>query len=211
MPITKEVTLYTFEELSDDAKERARDWWRGCEIADCDNEFQFDDFVRVGDILGVTFKKRAIPLVGGGTRYDPTIYYSGFSSQGDGACFEGSYAYVKGCAKAIRDYAPKDETLHRIADDLAEAQRKSFYRIRATMEHRGHYYHSGCMRVEHHGDNPAARHEDEESVTQAMRDFADWIYKQLEADYDYRMSDEAVDESILANEYTFTKDGRRED
>jgi hypothetical protein len=40
-----------------------------------------------------------------------------------------------------------------------------------------------------------------------MRDFADWIYKGLEAEYDYRMSDEAVDEAMEVNEYEFTEEG----
>jgi hypothetical protein len=31
MPITKEVTLYTFDELDDDAKEVAREWFRSCD------------------------------------------------------------------------------------------------------------------------------------------------------------------------------------
>ena len=47
----------------------------------------------------------------------------------------------------------------------------------------------------------------EEEVTQALRLFADWIYSRLESEYDYRMSDENVDESIKCNEYEFTEDG----
>lgn len=36
-----------------------------------------------------------------------------------------------------------------------------------------------------------------------------WLYRQLEREYDYLSSDEAVDETIAANEYTFTAAGRR--
>jgi hypothetical protein len=35
-----------------------------------------------------------------------------------------------------------------------------------------------------------------------------WIYRQLEAEYDYRMSAESVEESILINEYEFDENGR---
>ena len=38
---------------------------------------------------------------------------------------------------------------------------------------------------------------------------ARWLYRQLEAEYDYLTSDEAIDDSIIANEYTFTENGRR--
>ena len=50
--------------------------------------------------------------------------------------------------------------------------------------------------------------EAEEAVRDELRAFADWIYRQLEQDHDYLMSDEAVDESIRANEYEFDESGR---
>ena len=37
--------------------------------------------------------------------------------------------------------------------------------------------------------------EAEEAVRDELRAFADWIYRQLEQDHDYLMSDEAVDEA----------------
>ena len=46
-------------------------------------------------------------------------------------------------------------------------------------------------------------------VIEALRDLARWLYRQLEREYDYLSSDEAVDETIIANEYTFTEAGRR--
>jgi hypothetical protein len=49
----------------------------------------------------------------------------------------------------------------------------------------------------------------EEAVTEALRDLARWLYRQLEAEYDHLTSDEAVDEGIIINEYTFTEGGRR--
>jgi len=49
----------------------------------------------------------------------------------------------------------------------------------------------------------------EETVIEALRDLARWLYRQLEREYDYLSSDEAVDETIIANDYTFTEPGRR--
>ena len=49
----------------------------------------------------------------------------------------------------------------------------------------------------------------EEVVTEALRDLARWLYRQLEREYDYLSSDEVVDETIAANQYTFTEAGRR--
>ena len=47
----------------------------------------------------------------------------------------------------------------------------------------------------------------EDDIRQALRNFADWIYDQLEKEYEYRMADEQVDDAILANEYEFTEAG----
>lgn len=48
---------------------------------------------------------------------------------------------------------------------------------------------------------------DEDSINQIVSDFASWIYRALEKEYDYQMSDECVDETIRANEYEFYEDG----
>ncbi len=46
-------------------------------------------------------------------------------------------------------------------------------------------------------------------VTDALRDLARWLYRQLEREYEYLASNECVDEAIDANAYTFTDAGRR--
>ena len=43
----------------------------------------------------------------------------------------------------------------------------------------------------------------------ALRDLARWLYRQLEAEYYHLASDEAIEEGIIVNEYTFTEAGRR--
>ena len=149
--------------------------------------------------------------MGGGTGSEPRIFFSGFSSQGDGACFEGRYRYKKGALAKIHAEAPKDVELQRIAKGLQDVQRRHFYRLEALCEHRGHYCHSGCMAVEvrHEEDRYRDIGDAEDDVTQLLRDFADWIYKQLEAEHDYRTSDEQVIEAIEAIPYEFYENGSR--
>lgn len=205
-----ERTLFKFEELSDEAKEVARDWYREGDDYSFDQEYVYEDASRMGKLMGIDLDTRPVKLMGGGTRYKPCIWYSGFSSQGDGACFEGSYRYQKGGVKAIKAEC-NDPELIRIATQLQEVQRQNFYKIRAKTSHRGHYYHSGCMPVDvyHSDDDYRDIGSAEDGITQLLRDFADWIYEQLENAYEYRMSDEAVDESIIANEYEFNEEGER--
>jgi hypothetical protein len=207
MPHVIEKTVFKFEELSDRAKEKAREWWRSCEAEDFDASCTCEDAATIAEILGIDLRTRAAQLLGGGTRYEPCIWYSGFYSQGNGACFEGSYSYAKGAAKRIRAHAPQDSELRRIADELQDLQRRAFYRLSARMAQRGYGYHSGCMTVDVDLSEGDATREQEEALTQLMRDFADWIYAQLRSQYEYVMSDENVNESIKINEYEFDEDG----
>lgn len=205
------IDLFQFDELDEDAKERARDWYREGALLDDWYESVYEDAARIMEVLGIRSQK-PVKLMSGGTRYDPCIWFSGFSSQGDGACFEGSYSYAKGSRKAIREYAPQDTELHRIADTLADTQRRYFYRLSANVDHSGHYYHEGCTRIDVSYDGDDYRDidgDDDDAIQEALRDFMRWIYRALEREHDYLMSDESVDESIRANEYEFDEDGNR--
>ena len=102
MPEVIQTTVYTLDELDERAKSRARDWYRQASNDDDWYEVVFEDFGRVCEILGVELATRTVGLYGGGTRQKPCIWSSGFSSQGDGACFEGAYSYRKGSAQEIR-------------------------------------------------------------------------------------------------------------
>jgi hypothetical protein len=114
-----------------------------------------------------------------------------------------------GWRKKLKAYAPQDKELFEIGEALQEAQKQVKWGASASIKHRGHYYHSRCMDVDvDYGDISWTHDAPANMITQAIRDFADWIYKRLEAEWDYLTSDEAVDESIKANEYEFTKEGK---
>ena len=73
MPATKEITIYKWEELSQSAKDRARDWY----IEGMDYEWWegvYEMAKEDGYELGFCIDK---------------INFSGFYSQGDGACWQG--------------------------------------------------------------------------------------------------------------------------
>ncbi len=217
MPRTKTTTetVYTFKELSPSAQQRAieKESEAQSEIFDQSTDFVYEDANRMAAILGIEIRPREVKTIGGTVRYEPTIYYSGFSSQGDGACFEGSYAYKKGAPKAIRAEAPEDTRLHRIADELQALQKPFFYGLTAHMKHRGHYYHSGCMEVdvEHAGERGDSYTSIPwEDIQRLMRDFADWIYKQLNNEYDYRTSYDTAREYLAEeSDQEFTENGDR--
>lgn len=209
--MTIEKTVFKFSELDESAQSKALDYFRESACADSWwHESIYEDCKTIFDILGI-HSERPVKLMNGKTRYEPAIWFSGFYSQGDGACFEGSYSYAKNASKRIREHAPQDSELHRIADELTALQRKAFYSLTVKVAHRGHYYHSGCTSIDVEDSRRSYGDCDEstaESVAQALRDLMDWIYSSLETEYEYQTSDEVIAESIEANDYEFDESGR---
>lgn len=212
MPEVIHTTVYRLDELSSSARETARAWYRRDAPSDGWHEFLFEDFERICAILGIELATRPVRLYGGGTRTEPRIWFSGFCSQGDGACFEGRYHYARGAGAAIRAHVPLDAELHRIADAVGAVQRRNFYQLDADIRHEGRYYHEYTMRIAVARSGPcdqAMTDDAEEAVIEALRDLARWLYRQLEAEHDYRTADAQVDEGIIANDYSFTEAGAR--
>ncbi|HET6525038.1 antitoxin of toxin-antitoxin stability system [Sphingopyxis sp.] len=208
MPEIIPITVYQFDELDDSAKDKARRWYRQGAFDHDWYDFVFSDFEAICDILGVTLRTNPVSHVGGTKCEEPQIFFTGFASQGDGACFAGSYAYRSGSSKAIRGYAPQDARLHRIADALRNIQRQHFYQLSADIRHRGRYYHEYCMEiaVERRGIHVVALAED--TIVEAMRDLARWLYRRLESEFEYLTSEPAIDEAVIANGYTFLENGK---
>ena len=212
MPRTVENVVYAIEELTETAKENARAWYRETCLEHEWYDAVFEDFEAICPILGVTLRTSPVRLFGGGTREKPHLWFRGFSSQGDGASFEGQYCHAKGAARAIRAHAPKDEELHRIADELQAVQKRNFWQLNTVVRTRGNYCHEHSMAIEVERDSPTWQPPTdgaEDAVIEALRDLARWLYRQLEREYEYLSSDAAVDEAIAVNEFTFTAEGRR--
>lgn len=171
----------------------------------------YDDFERVCGILGIETGAK-----------EPC--FSGFWSQGDGASWTGWYR-AQGLGYAgleplptydlapvkIREYAPEDEELHRIADELCLLAR-IYHPVYAKIErpYGSRYVHAHTMYVteweyydeelgEEDVDTEIAHHI-EETLIALFRDLAGWLYKRLEDEHDYLTSDEAVIETLEANE-----------
>ena len=186
--------VYPFDELSDEAKQAAleelwdlnvdHEWW----------DSDFEDIKAIATLMGIGIEN---------------VYFSGFSSQGDGACFTGYYSYGKQSLEKVKDYAPQDEELYRIAKALQTAQRPCFYGLQARIEHRGRYSHEYCTTIDVSTDDYYCLSEStDEDLQDALRDYMRWMYRQIRAQYEYLTGEEAIVETIEANEYEFTEDGK---
>lgn len=222
---TIQTNVYTYDELSDDAKEKARDWYR--EISAGDDFFAetpVDEFLEIGKALGFTFAP-ANPNRQPRKPRD-AVYFEGFSHQGSGASFDASWAARELSADKVRAImADRPATFERdgkqctdklnarlqpiLAGVLTLATRVIDDSASVTASHR---YHS--LSVEWYcgedvdTDDQMERQESNASTFKNLcEDFATWLYAVLEAEYEYQNSDECVAETIIANEYEFTEDG----
>lgn len=164
---TIEVKLYQFDELNDEAKEKAREWWREGGL-----HYPWHDDVYVN--FKEEMKKTGIEV--------GDIFFTGFWSQGDGACFDTEWTEVPELGHVRITLAPS------------------------------RYEHEGRMRVEIDADSDETVERLEaygEIFLESMKDKARELYRQLERDYEYLNSDESVDESIRCNEYEFLENGKR--
>jgi hypothetical protein len=184
--ICKEI--FKFEELTESGQQAAIKKLWDINIHHDWHEFVIDDAKEVGKILGIKISR---------------VYYSGFWSQGDGACFEGHFQYSANTAKLIQQYAPLDTELHAIARGLQAVYRRNFYKAYGSVKQRGHYMHSHCTTF----SISDATEEQEDDLIELYRDFMNWIYSRLEKEYEYQISDESVRETIIANQYEFDEDG----
>lgn len=190
---TIELTAYSFDELSKEAKEKAIERFQNINVEHDWYDFVFDDAKTIASLMGIDIKR---------------IFFSGFWSQGDGACFEGDYSYKKDSVKAVKEYAPTDEKLHSIVERLSAIQKSNFYKLSARVEHSGYYYHSKCTTVHVYKDGNYTSDENETILTECLRDMMDWIYSQLEKEYEWNTCESSIIEAIESNGYEFTIDGK---
>ena len=188
--VTQQINIYTFDELSREAKDYARNSLNNFEYY---SEATIDYFNNIANLIGF---------------YDVTPRYSGFYSQGDGASFTGSYRYNKGSAKLIMDYAPKDAELNRIAKGIQSIQKNNFYSLRANLTSFGNYQHENLIMFELYDyDNENKHITQKDDFVEYCKDLMRWLYKSLEMSYEDCNSDEYILEHCVANDYKFDING----
>jgi hypothetical protein len=195
----KETEVFTFDELSDSAKEKARDWYREGNLSFDWWESVYEMADTAGKLLGIDIDRK------GRNSSQPAIWFSGFYHQGSFCYIEADYKHAKGAVKAIKQEFPQDSDLHSIAERLQAEQKPCFYKLGARME--SQYRNGQSVEVFHTEELYKDIGKQEEELRDILRDFSSWIYSALEKEYEYLNSDSFIDEGIAANEYQFTEDG----
>lgn len=189
---------YQFDELSDEAKEKAREVYRQDVLYSGWWTFAYDDATRIGALIGIAIDVRR----GGG---GPAISFQ-LDGQGCGVGYSGTYSYQPGCAKAVRKDVPKDKRLHSIVDALVAVQKRANYNLMASVSNGGYRdlnLHFNIERI----DQAEVSSDIEQQLRYVLSAFADWIHGNLQMEADYLHANEQVDEALRANEYEFNEYG----
>jgi len=200
---TETIKIYKFEELEQVAKEKAIENYRDINT---DNDFWYDGtyetFKETMNDLGFDVEK---------------MYFSGFWSQGDGAMFEGEInCNIKYRLEEIKDKEMKSSRKN--WDRVMKLIKDGFITFNGNFHHVGRYYHRKSYEDTlgydfecDYGLNLSNIEDVIDDMLNCIREIYEEhcmvLYRNLNEDYDYYTSDEAVSETIKENDYEFTKDG----
>jgi len=216
---------FKFSELSARAQELARDRFRENHLDYDWWQHVYSDAVTAGHTLGIELWDRYQRTTGGVKHETPDISFSGFCSQGDGAQFTGQLwiSSLPLAVDKVKAFAPEDEVLAALAvraqaihDELSKLY--VLMRLDDQVKEDGHFieldarlgiingqrdsFHTG-VNLDEYNAPPAI----DALLDGYVRDFASWIYKQLEAEHDHLMSDESIDEAMENYDTTYWADG----
>lgn len=186
----QKVKTYTFEELPEETQNKVIEkyydinagyYWEEVE------KWNFEDKLKK---LGYQVESK-------------NIYWCGFSSQGDGASFEGSINII--------DWI-KNRKLSKKYRGLVKYLSTNGIDCTINIKTIGRYCHSYSMFVEVDNSDYEDKYEGITSeiataVQAEARQLADEFYKELENKYDLITSEEVIKETLIDNEYYFTEDG----
>ena len=218
MPTTRTITVYKYDELSDEAKDNVRTRYIGPNV---DLEYIIDDHKREGEKLGFNIDD---------------VSWSGFCSQGDGASWTGDIVLRTCIEQHMLD--PDSPDYGRIIT-LLELFNDDWIETSVSVSRKGYMYnHSGTMQIDQVGYGYATPKEGDTinaasplqganvkelyegididmlleyvydaALIEAKR-YADKIYSALEEAYDFEMSDERISEISDINGWEFDETGR---
>ena len=190
------IEVYTFDELSAKAKEHALENER---TSDCLHiHYDYDYYKELLNEYGFL---------------GPTIYWTGFWSQGDGACFE-----IKGFD--VLTYLTKTKQKTKYKKIINQLNKENLELVGTIHRNQfGHHYEHANSR---YFELETLDYEDvifrlslqeliddlEKNIERQRYDLSNQIYRSLEKDYEAQTSDEYLSEHLTVNQVEYRNDGR---
>jgi hypothetical protein len=181
-------TLYDLDELTADVRAKVLDRYRHINAED---EWWYQ-FI-------VSEWKTRLESMG---YEDAVIVFSGFYSQRDGACFEARINLERWL-----DQSGLTAKYRRLLEACTRGN------VELTLRHSGRYYHQYSPRLESHysgSDDRVAQElsEVDTLITEEKVRLANEVYRELGSAYDASTENDAVAETLNANDFEFFKNGR---
>lgn len=222
MPTQRTITVYKFNELSENAKKTAIKKNRNWHVSDFYwYEHTLEEWKQLLNSIGIE---------------NAEIEFSGFGSQGDGACIRSASfrhtklaAFMSNMPEACGSWGDESESalqavlvhklggISKIQGDSKLWEWISFFDVLdkfafnlQTVQH--HYSHENCHRLELEGytgrDNvDNAIYDCADDLNELRRSICQAIYSDLREVYEYATSDSAVIEALVENECEFDVSG----
>jgi len=204
---TKTYNVYKYNELTKEAQQKAVDNLRDINV-------DFEDWHTC------VLEDRVAKLEEYGF-YTPKILYSGFSSQGDGACFTATLDNG-----GLLEFLTKSKQLTKYPA-LVKAINKCEIYVNISITHNDRYMHAYSSTV----SDDTEMQTNEELTGKLLEEYTAWfqsffdrdsrngrigwyidecedIYRHLQTEYEYQTDDYAIIETIEANNYDFTENGK---
>lgn len=184
---SKNMNTIKYQDLPEERKEQERQKYR-------EHGLGYDWWDGVYDYAKETATKFGLDI--------EDIYFSGFWSQGDGACFTGMLRF-KACDESELPEEVRGiyQTLHEVDSLIKILDRDE--RLYAYITTIGNYRGKSTIQLGSYNvgaeDDIVAAHE--EGIEEALYDYSQWIYRTLEKEYEYLTSDETIDEQLHDEEY----------
>lgn len=172
------------------------DWW----------DSLIEDFAEQLAEVGITVSTHEVELMNGKTRQDPNIYFSGFWSQGDGACFEG---YVSDWPKFLAtlgkgDWAFWARECNWTASSVCLRGNNMYVNSELEAPENPHDEEEDPLRfhawnIAYLPPSEADLAALESEIEDEFNRLASGLYNDLEVEHDYLTDDEQVVDWILSN------------
>lgn len=182
--ITKTYEVFPFKELSKEVQKRVISTRRDINIHDEWSQEVIENWKEKLQVMGF---------------FSPTIYFRGFGSQGDGACFDAIPDLVM-LAKYLGIETGEVESSiynHSLSGEIVKVGSSNIYSHENTRD---------FQLLLDEALSPALLSFEEKGEELRERVCKE-IYKELEEEYDGLTSDEAIIDTLEVNEYLFLKDG----
>lgn len=204
MPVRKTITLFTYDELSDAAKQKARDNEQQFQLSLMDKYLRDvveNDFVPVAKMFGLKFRDAH--------KRWPGVWWSIKDKPDDYVDFDGWYSYEENALPHVKEFDPTDTRLHDIVSRLTNLQAAYSHTLLGTFDHKNTLSPLFVSRWD--GDDgpweESLDHKDTEVLQQIFIDFKIWMRDRLQEEFRFCQSKEFLEYEIQEKGYLFNEKG----